>query len=90
MPKVQASANRLISLFDEARKGESEAHVDVLRRLYVLTERRTRSGDLEESKYYEGWDAILNYLRAQTNMDITIAPQRRFTRNFYEEKEPGV
>lgn len=68
----------------------NNSHFDVLQRLYNHTEMRTKSRDFDESKYYEGWDVILNYIRMQTNSDITIAPQRRFTRNFYDEKEPGM
>lgn len=83
MPKTQSNLKHLTSLFDIA-------HFDVLQRLYESCKRRTESGDFDESKFYEGWDAILNHFRMQTNYDITIAPQRRFSRNFYDEKEPGM
>lgn len=66
------------------------AHFELLDRLYKITEQRTLSGDFDESKYYEGWDTILNHFRAETNEDITIAPQRRFVRNFYQPSEPGM
>lgn len=65
-------------------------HFDLVQRLYEVTEQRTRDGDFDESKYYKGWDTILNYFRGKTNRDITVGPQRRLTRNFYDEKEPGM
>lgn len=66
------------------------SHFDILQRLYNLTEERTDRGDFDESKYYEGWDTILNHFRMETNHEITIAPQRRFKRNFYDDKIPGM
>lgn len=89
-PQTQTGLNRIKALFDNTRKDEWEPHYKVMQRLYEHIGKRTEKGDFDESKYYEAWDAILNHFRILTNTDITIAPQRRFKRNFYDEKEPGV
>lgn len=90
MPRTPSSLSQLFYLVPETNKETQSAHLELLDRLYKVTEQRTRSANYDESKYYEGWNTILHYFRAQTNYDITIAPQRRFVRNFYDKEEPGM